>query len=87
MPPSALAGPAIDGRRDRAKTQFVPKQWENTYYEWMRNIQPWCISRQIWWGHQIPAWFGPDGEIFVEETEDEAAEGRGARRLRRGRWN
>jgi valyl-tRNA synthetase len=53
-------------------TRFVPKQWENTYFEWMRNIQPWCISRQLWWGHQIPAWYGPDGIIFVEETEEEA---------------
>ncbi|MBI3516346.1 MAG: valine--tRNA ligase, partial [Proteobacteria bacterium] len=53
-------------------TTFVPKQWEATFFEWMRNIQPWCISRQIWWGHQIPAWFAPDGEIFVAETEAEA---------------
>ena len=66
-----LAGPAITAV-EQGRTTFVPKQWENTYYEWMRNIQPWCISRQIWWGHQIPAWFGPDGEIFVEETEEEA---------------
>ena len=50
----------------------MPKNWENTYFEWMRNIQPWCVSRQLWWGHQIPAWYGPDGEIFVEMTEDEA---------------
>ncbi len=66
-----LAGPAITAV-EQGKTKFVPKQWENTYYEWMRNIQPWCISRQLWWGHQIPAWFGPDGEIFVEETEEAA---------------
>ncbi|MEQ8664216.1 MAG: valine--tRNA ligase [Rhodospirillales bacterium] len=66
-----LAGPAITAV-EQGKTKFVPKQWENTYYEWMRNIQPWCISRQLWWGHQIPAWFGPDGEIFVEETEEKA---------------
>ena len=66
-----LAGPAITAV-EQGRTKFVPKQWENTYYEWMRNIQPWCISRQIWWGHQIPAWFGPDGEIFVAETEQEA---------------
>ncbi|HET6519032.1 MAG TPA: class I tRNA ligase family protein, partial [Geminicoccaceae bacterium] len=46
--------------------------WENTYFEWMRNIQPWCISRQLWWGHQIPAWYGPDGRIFVAMTEGEA---------------
>jgi valyl-tRNA synthetase len=52
----------------------VPKHWENTYFEWMRNIHPWCISRQLWWGHQIPVWYGPDGEPFVEETEEAAAE-------------
>ncbi|HEY1505544.1 MAG TPA: valine--tRNA ligase [Stellaceae bacterium] len=57
---------------ETGKTQFVPKMWENTFFEWMRNIQPWCVSRQIWWGHQIPAWYGPDGAIFVEETEEEA---------------
>ncbi len=66
-----LAKPAIEAV-ETGRTQFVPKHWENTYYEWMRNIQPWCVSRQIWWGHQIPAWFGPDGHVFVEETEDEA---------------
>ncbi len=43
----------------------MPKNWEKTYFEWMRNIQPWCISRQLWWGHQIPAWYGPDGHVFV----------------------
>ena len=53
-------------------TNFVAKNWKKTYYEWMRNIQPWCVSRQIWWGHQIPAWFGPDGAFFVELTEEEA---------------
>jgi valyl-tRNA synthetase len=53
-------------------TTFVPKQWEATFFEWMRNIQPWCISRQIWWGHQIPAWFGPDGQVFVAEAEADA---------------
>src|SRR5215469_5585035 len=57
---------------ESGRTMFVPKQWENTFFEWMRNIQPWCISRQIWWGHQIPAWYGPDGTVFVEETEDAA---------------
>ena len=66
-----LAGPAITAV-EQGRTKFVPQQWENTYYEWMRNIQPWCISRQIWWGHQIPAWFGPDGDIIVAETEEEA---------------
>ncbi|MEQ8334136.1 valine--tRNA ligase [Nisaea sp.] len=66
-----LAKPAIEAV-ETGKTQFVPKNWENTYFEWMRNIQPWCISRQLWWGHQIPAWYGPDGTIFVEETEEAA---------------
>ncbi len=54
------------------ETVFVPKNWENTYFEWMNNIQPWCISRQLWWGHQVPVWYGPDGHIFCEETEAEA---------------
>jgi valyl-tRNA synthetase len=66
-----LAGPAIDAVRSGATT-FVPKNWEKTYFEWMENIQPWCISRQLWWGHQIPAWYGPDGKVFVAETEEEA---------------
>jgi len=66
-----LAKPAIAAVQD-GRMRFVPKQWENTYFEWMRNIQPWCISRQIWWGHQIPAWFGPDGKFFVALTEAEA---------------
>ncbi|WP_417317621.1 valine--tRNA ligase [Emcibacter sp.] len=54
------------------RTKFVPKNWEKTYFEWMRNIEPWCISRQLWWGHQIPAWYGPDDEIFVAHDEEEA---------------
>jgi len=66
-----LAKPAI-AAVENGDTVFVPKHWEKTYFEWMRNIQPWCVSRQLWWGHRIPAWFGPDGRIFVEETEEEA---------------
>jgi valyl-tRNA synthetase len=66
-----LAQPAMVAVRER-KTVFVPPQWEATFFNWMENIQPWCISRQIWWGHQIPAWYGPDGKIFVAESEDEA---------------
>ena len=54
---------------ESGETKIIPKNWEKTYFEWMRNIQPWCISRQIWWGHQIPAWYGPDGKIFVAQTE------------------
>jgi valyl-tRNA synthetase len=67
----ALAVRAIAAVRE-GKTVFVPKSWEKTYFEWMENILPWCISRQLWWGHQIPAWYGPDGKVFVAETEDEA---------------
>src|SRR5690242_2469504 len=66
-----LAEPAIEAVRS-GQTVFVPKNWEKTYFEWMENIQPWCISRQLWWGHQIPAWYGPDGKVFVAETEEEA---------------
>ncbi|MDC3131423.1 valine--tRNA ligase [Pelagibacteraceae bacterium] len=56
----------------KGKTNFVPKQWENTFFNWMENIQPWCISRQLWWGHQIPAWYGPDKKFFVSETIEDA---------------
>ena len=66
-----LAKPAIAAVRE-GKTRFVPKNWEKTYFDWMENIQPWCISRQLWWGHQIPAWYGPDGKVFVAATEAEA---------------
>jgi valyl-tRNA synthetase len=54
------------------RVKFIPKYWERTYFEWLRNIEPWCISRQLWWGHQIPAWYGPDGTVFVTMTEEEA---------------
>ena len=66
-----LAQEAIAAVRED-RTTFVPKNWEKTYYEWMENIQPWCVSRQLWWGHQIPAWYGADGKVYVAETEDEA---------------
>jgi valyl-tRNA synthetase len=67
-----LAEPAI-AAVETGRTRFVPEQWTATYFQWMRNIQPWCISRQLWWGHQVPAWYGPDGEIFVAMDEAEAA--------------
>jgi valyl-tRNA synthetase len=54
---------------ETGKTKFVPEAWTKTYYQWMRNIEPWCVSRQLWWGHRIPAWYGPDGYVFVEESE------------------
>lgn len=66
-----LARPAIEAV-EKGDIQFVPKSWEKTYFEWMRNIQPWCISRQLWWGHQIPAWYGPDDTVFVAYDEAEA---------------
>src|SRR6266566_7905261 len=66
-----LAAPAIAAVRG-GRTVFVPRNWEATYFNWMENIQPWCISRQLWWGHQISAWYGPDGKVFVAETEEEA---------------
>ncbi len=66
-----LAQPALKAVRE-GKTSFIPKNWEKTYFEWLENIQPWCISRQLWWGHQIPAWYAPDSEVFVAMSEDEA---------------
>ena len=66
-----LAQPAIKAVED-GRTKFVPERWNKTYFEWMRNIQPWCISRQIWWGHRIPAWYAPDGQVFVEANADDA---------------
>lgn len=67
-----LAQPAI-AAVETGRTRIVPQQWEAVYFEWMRSIQPWCISRQLWWGHQIPAWYGPDGTVFVEMTASAAA--------------
>ena len=69
---ATLAKPAIEAV-EQGRTGFVPANWATTYFEWMRNIQPWCISRQLWWGHQIPAWYGPDGAIFAAMDEAEAA--------------
>ena len=63
-----MAQPAIKAVEDGAMV-FEPKAWEKTYFEWLRNIEPWCISRQLWWGHRIPAWYGPDGHVFVENDE------------------
>ena len=66
-----LAKQAMQVVRD-GDTKFFPSNWEKTYFQWMENIRPWCISRQIWWGHQIPVWYGPDGKEFCAETEEEA---------------
>jgi valyl-tRNA synthetase len=66
-----LAERALAAVRD-GETRITPKSWERTYFDWLENIQPWCVSRQLWWGHQIPAWYGPDGRVFVKRTEEEA---------------
>lgn len=66
-----LAKPALASVKE-GRTNFVPKSWENTYYNWMENIQPWCISRQLWWGHQIPAWYDEEGNVYVAKSEKEA---------------
>ena len=68
---AVLARPALKAVEDGA-TVFEPKSYEKIYFEWLRHIEPWCISRQLWWGHRIPAWYGPNGEMFVAETEAEA---------------
>jgi len=68
---AVLAKPAIEAVKSGA-IEIVPKTWEKTYFNWMENIQPWCVSRQLWWGHRIPAWYDADGKVFVAETEAEA---------------
>src|SRR3546814_14152235 len=68
---ATLAKPAIVAVRS-GETRFVPETWAKTYFNWMENIQPWCVSRQLWWGHQIPAWYDGDGNVFVAENEEQA---------------
>jgi valyl-tRNA synthetase len=75
-----LAKPAIAAVED-GSTVFIPKNWEKTYFEWMRNIEPWCVSRQLWWGHRIPAWYDTDGNVYVEETEEAALAAAGGKAL------
>ena len=79
---ATLAKPPIEAVRD-GRIEIVPKSWEKTWFNWMENIQPWCVSRQLWWGHRIPAWYGPDrcgralvtrlrsAEVFVAETDED----------------
>lgn len=74
---AVLAKPALEAVRT-GKTEFVPKNWENTFFDWLENIQPWCISRQLWWGHQIPAWYDEDGKVYVADNEAEAQAQAGA---------
>lgn len=68
---ATLAQPAIEAVR-AGSVRIVPKTWEKTFFNWMENIQPWCVSRQLWWGHRIPAWYAEDGRVFVAETAEEA---------------
>jgi valyl-tRNA synthetase len=77
-----LAGPAIEAVRS-GRIRVVPKTWEKTWFNWLENIQPWCVSRQLWWGHQIPAWYDDRGNVFVAESEEEAQREAGDRPLRR----
>jgi valyl-tRNA synthetase len=68
---------------EKGETKFVPDNWANVYFSWLKNIRPWCISRQLWWGHQIPVWYGPEGEIFCAETEEDAQKQAGGKALTR----
>ncbi len=77
-----LAEKAIKAVED-GRTKFVPDNWTGVYYNWMRNIHPWCISRQLWWGHQIPVWYDTDGKVYCAETEDEAKAQAGGKTLTR----
>jgi len=79
---ATLAKPAIEAVKSGA-IEIVPRTWEKTYFNWMENIQPWCVSRQLWWGHRIPAWFDEDGNIFVAQSEEEAKAQAGNRKLTR----
>ena len=79
---ATLAKPAIEAVRSGA-TKFVPANWDKTYFNWMDNIQPWCVSRQLWWGHQIPAWYDADGNVYVADSEAEAVAQAGGKALTR----
>ncbi|MBN9318657.1 MAG: valine--tRNA ligase [Caulobacterales bacterium 68-7] len=76
-----LAQPAIKAV-EQGDMVFEPRNWEKTYFEWMRNIEPWCVSRQLWWGHRIPAWYDDDGGVYVEETEEAAQAAAGNKSIR-----
>ena len=70
---SRIFSPAIEAV-ESGEIKFVPENWNKTYYQWMHNIQDWCISRQLWWGHRIPAWYDENGNVFVGRTEEEVRE-------------
>lgn len=71
MAMSSLAEPAMAAVKDHS-LKFVPEQWSKTYLQWLENIQDWCISRQLWWGHRIPAWYDDQGNVYVAHSETEA---------------
>ncbi|MGD1870017.1 MAG: valine--tRNA ligase [Neomegalonema sp.] len=77
---AVLAKPALEAVKD-GRTTFAPKNWEKTYFQWLENIEPWCISRLLWWGHQIPVWYDEDGNAYCEETEEEAVKAAGGKQL------
>ena len=79
---ATLAKPALEAVRD-GRIRIVPETWKKTYFNWLENIQPWCVSRQLWWGHQIPAWFDDEGRVYVAEDEAAAQAQAGNRPLRR----
>ena len=76
-----LALPALQAVR-KGKIRIIPESWTKTWFNWLENIQPWCVSRQLWWGHRIPAWYGEDGRVFVAESEEEARKEAGDQQLR-----
>ena len=71
LTPPSLRSPR-SRRCKKGDIRIVPETWAKTWFNWLENIQPWCVSRQLWWGHRIPAWFDSDGNVFVAETVDEA---------------
>ncbi len=77
-----MCGPVVDAIK-AGKTEMVPKNWEKITFDWIENLQPWCVSRQLWWGHQIPAWYDEDGKYYVAESEEEAQKQAGDKKLRR----
>ena len=82
FPGKSLAEVALEKVAD-GEIRFIPENWTNTYNQWLNNIQDWCISRQLWWGHQIPAWYDEDGNIYVARTEDEARAKAGGKPIHR----
>ncbi len=83
VPERPAAGREAIAAVEDGRTKFVPENWANVYFNWLRNIHPWCISRQLWWGHQIPAWYDARGKIYVAESEADAQKQAGGKALTR----